>query len=713
MHHFLEKIADGVGGKKGRFITLSIWILAVILLQLFLPSANEYKDDAASDLKASEPSVIADKKVKEYFGSNSGTPLLITWYSQTGLTNEQLGEIQSLNASLTKKPVASQASTVPIEKMPPIVLKQQLSKDQTTFIQTILMDESATADELKTGMDEIKTRAEGIFGENPFNKKITNTSDLVARTTGPAGISVDATGLFQDADVSLLIATVLIVLIILLIIYRSPILALIPLIAVGFAYLIITPLLGFLGEQGFITYGSQGLSIMTVLLFGAGTDYCLFLITRYRSVLRHEENRYKAFKVAFSGTAGAILLSGLTVMVALLMLLAAQYGSFHNFAIPFSLAILIMLISSLTLVPALLGLFGRISFWPFIPHPTKKHKKENQFWNRVGKLATKHPIMVTILALLILGGAALQTTNVAYTYDTLSTFPEDMPSREGFKLISDHYGAGYLAKVEVLAENPTDDLKQELENIKGVQTVSFPEKSKENRNIVKYDIVLSMNPYSNEAMNVIPKIKKVGGAEATKAYVAGQTAAQYDSRAVTEHDEKVIIPLVIALISILLLTYLRSLTATLYLVLSVLISYASAIGLGWLILHHGFGVTAISGLIPLYAFVFIVALGEDYNIFMISSIWKNTKKWPLRKAVQEGVHQTGGVITSAGVILAATFLVLTTLPINLLVQFGLITAIGILLDTFLVRPLLVPAVTTLFGRWAFWPGKKYKTVTKD
>ncbi|SQC71889.1 transport protein [Listeria fleischmannii subsp. fleischmannii] len=245
MHHFLEKIADGVGGKKGRFITLTIWILAVILLQLFLPSANEYKDDAASDLKASEPSVVADKKIKEYFGSQAGTPLLITWYSQTGLTNEQLGEIQSLNASLTKKPVASQEATIPIEKMPPIVLKQQLSKDQTTFIQTILMDESATADELKTGMDEIETRAEGIFGENPFNKKVTNTSDLVARTTGPAGISVDATGLFQDADVSLLIATVLIVLIILLVIYRSPILALIPLIAVGFAYLIITPLLGF------------------------------------------------------------------------------------------------------------------------------------------------------------------------------------------------------------------------------------------------------------------------------------------------------------------------------------------------------------------------------------------------------------------------------------------------------------------------------------
>ncbi|WP_088810039.1 MULTISPECIES: MMPL family transporter [unclassified Listeria] len=713
MSHFLEKMADGVGGKKGRFVTLSIWILAVILLQLFLPSADEYKDDAASDLPSSEPSVVADNKVKEYFGGQAGTPLLITWYRAEGLTNEDLASIQAINASLTKTPVAYQEATIPLEKLPPIVLKQQLSKDQTTFIQTILMDESATADELKTGMNEIKTRAEGVLGENPFSQKISSKDELVARTTGPAGISVDATGLFQDADVSLLIATVLIVLIILLVIYRSPILALIPLIAVGFAYLMITPLLGFLGEHGFITYGSQGLSIMTVLLFGAGTDYCLFLITRYRSVLRHEENRFKAFRTAFSGTSGAILLSGLTVMVALLMLLAAQYGSFHNFAIPFSLAILIMLLSSLTLVPALLGLFGRVSFWPFIPHPNKKHKSENQFWNRVGKLATKHPIIVTIVALLLLGGAAIQTINVSYTYDTLSTFPEDMPSREGFKLISDHYGAGYLAKVEVLAENPSEGLRKDLENIKGVQSVSLPEKSRENSSVVKYDVVLDMNPYSNEAMDLIPKIKQVASDDSAKAYVAGQTAAQYDSRAVTEHDEKVIIPLVIALISILLLTYLRSITATIYLVLSVLISYAAAIGLGWLILHHGFGVTAISGLIPLYAFVFIVALGEDYNIFMISSIWKNAEKWPLRKAVQEGVHQTGGVITSAGVILAATFLVLTTLPINLLVQFGLITAIGILLDTFLVRPLLVPAVTTLFGRWAFWPGKKYKTVSKD
>lgn len=249
-------------------------------------------------------------------------------------------------------------------------------------------------------------------------------------------------------------------------------------------------------------------------------------------------------------------------------------------------------------------------------------------------------------------------------------------------------------------------IKKKLEAVSGVKSVSPPEISSKDKTYSKYSIILDQNPYSNQAMDLIPKIEKSVANPDNKVYLAGQTAEQYDSRAVSQVDEKTVIPLVIGLISILLFVYLRSIVATVYLVLSVLLSYAASLGLGWLILHHFFGVEAISGLIPLYAFVFIVALGEDYNIFMISSIWKNARKNSVRAAVQEGVHQTGGVITSAGVILAATFLVLTTLPIELLVQFGLITALGILIDTFFIRPLLVPAVTVLFGKWSFWPGMK-------
>lgn len=196
-------------------------------------------------------------------------------------------------------------------------------------------------------------------------------------------------------------------------------------------------------------------------------------------------------------------------------------------------------------------------------------------------------------------------------------------------------------------------------------------------------------------------------------WLAGITAEQYDTRELTNQDAKLIIPIILIMIAVLLLVYLRSITATFYLIASVLLSYFSALGLGWVILHYGFGVEAIQGLIPLYSFVFIVALGEDYNIFMISSIWKKRKVMPLLQAVKEGVAESGGVITSAGVILAATFMVLTTLPMEVLVHFGTITAIGIVLDTFIVRPFLVPAITSLLGNAAFWPSKKVHVKEKE
>jgi RND superfamily putative drug exporter len=301
------------------------------------------------------------------------------------------------------------------------------------------------------------------------------------------------------------------------------------------------------------------------------------------------------------------------------------------------------------------------------------------------------------------------------TYDTLSSFPKDMPSREGFDLLSKKFNPGELASVSVIVKGNGSEanLKEKLEKLPYVAEVSNPEKGEKNPRIVKYELALNINPYSNEAMAQIPKLKKEvqsiikkSGGDARDVWIGGMTAEQYDTSQTTKADSSLVIPLIIGLIAILLLLYLRSITATVYLIATVLLSYFSALGLGWIILHYGFGVEAIQGFIPLYAFVFIVALGEDYNIFMISSIWRKSKEMPLKRAIKEGVSETGGVITSAGIILAATFTVLTTLPIQVLVHFGTITAIGILLDTFIVRPFLVPALTSIFGHLAFWPSKK-------
>ncbi|MEI2341508.1 MMPL family transporter, partial [Priestia megaterium] len=269
-------------------------------------------------------------------------------------------------------------------------------------------------------------------------------------------------------------------------------------------------------------------------------------------------------------------------------------------------------------------------------------------------------------------------------------------------------------QVVIDTEGKSVDLEKALKKNDLISTVSAPQSGKSNKNLKVYDVTFNINPYSIEAMEAIPDLKDAAekalsqsgvSKVESKVWIGGQTATQYDTMTVSDKDDSIIVPLIIIFISLLLLAYLRSIVAMLYLVGTVILSYSAALGLGWLIIHNIMGADAIQGAIPLYAFVFLVALGEDYNIFMISSIWQKKKHMPLKQAIKEGVSETSGVITSAGIILAATFAVLATLPIQVLVQFGIITALGVLLDTFIVRPFLVPAITTVLGRFAFWPGK--------
>lgn len=725
----LKGIVAWVSSKKGRWITLAAWIVIVGLLSALLPAVGSQEQNNAPNLADSEPSVQAEVIAKQEFTTGSDIPALVVWKRAGGLTNEDLQHLQALTQQLDEQPLAHQTAVIPLYKMPLPALQSQLSEDKSTIVVPVLFDQQADADALKESTTKLKEMAATEFGTDPFTTAIDSEADLSARVTGPVGISIDATGLFKNADVSLMIATVLLVLVILLLIYRSPILALIPIIAVGFAYGAASPIIGYMAQQGWITIDGQAISIMTVLLFGAGTDYCLFLISAYRHELMDVADKRQALARAFKSSAGGIAMSGFTVVVSLLALLLAQYGAYHRFAVPFSLSILIMGIASLTLVPALLAIFGRASFFPFVPRTVEMqeerarkkgktlHKpKTNKSSNAVGRLVVRRPWMVIAVTLVLLGALASFAPRIQYTYDILSSFPSDMESREGFKVIGEQFTPGELAPVKVMidTEGQSTDLKDTLAALPYVDTVSDPQSGSNNPNIVAYDINLSMNPYSMEAMQHIPDLRAAAeqslqdagiDAAAEKVWISGQTATQYDTEVVGERDTMVIIPVVIGLIAILLLTYLRSIIATIYLIATVILSFFSALGLGWLILHYGFGVESIQGAIPLYSFVFLVALGEDYNIFMISRIWQKSKTMPLKQAIAEGVGETGSVITSAGIILAGTFAVLATLPIQVLVQFGTVTALGVLLDTFVVRPLLVPALTKVLGRAAFWPGK--------
>lgn len=727
----IEKLSNIVAGRRSRWVTLAVWIVLAVVLTVGLPAVGEHEKNNAPNLESDSPSVLADQIIKEKFPNNSGIPALVVWHRDGGLTDADFALIQQTSKALSDNPLEAQGELIPLQEMPLPALKQFASEDTTTLVQPISFDEEADGDVLKNNLEEIKKLVQAETGTaDPFTAPVSGSDELSVRISGPVGISVDATGLFEGADVSLLIATVLLVLILLLLIYRSPILAIIPLIGVGFAYVVTSPILGWLASEGWITVDAQAISIMTVLLFGAGTDYCLFIISHYRQELQREENKLIALKRAFKDASGAIAMSGFTVVLALIALLAAKYGAYQRFAIPFSLSILIMGIASLTLVPALLAILGRSSFFPFIPRtdamdekraaakgkPFQSRNKPSKFGSAIGRIVIAKPWTVVIVCVVLLGSLAGFSTQVKFTYDLLSSFPEDMPSREGFNVISESFTPGDLAPITVVTQTDgkSVDLAAALSDVSQVDSVSEPIISESDPNVQSVQIILNTNPYSQEAMNTIPVLHEkaeaalsAAGVEQAdaKVWVGGQTATQHDTQMLTDRDNKVIIPLVIVLITILLLLYLRSVTATIYLIGTVVLSFGSAMGLGWIILHYVMGADAIQGAIPLYSFVFLVALGEDYNIFMISSIWKKRKTMPLKQAIKEGVSETGGVITSAGLILAATFAVLGTLPIQVLVQFGIITAIGVLMDTFIVRPFLVPAITTLLGKAAFWPSK--------
>jgi len=714
--HPLEQWGSMVTSKKGRFLALTFWIALVVVLSFAWPQINSIKSESGKNLPESEMSQQAAAIIAEQFPNDAGTPLLLVWHRDSGLTTDDFIAIQKVYGELKAKPLANQTIIPPYDKMPPQAFLASASDNGTTIVTPVFFEKGVATDALR---ESLKTLTKTMDKYNIQLEKDLVSDNLHVRYSGPVGIATDAVSLFSQADVKLLMATVLLVLVLLIIIYRSPLLAIIPLLVVALAYVVISPTLGFFADHGWIDKDSQAVSIMTVLLFGAGTDY--------REVLFHIEDKTTAMKLTIKESGGAIMMSALTVVIGLATLSLAHYGAFQRFAIPFSFGVLVMGVAALVVLPAILVIIGRVVFFPFIPRTEdmaykkgrKQHKPTHKISRAIGRTVTHKPWVIIVVTLLFLGGLAAFVPRIQYTFDLLSSFPENMPSREGFNLIEENFSPGELAPVQLIIDTEGRDihLQQRLAEISYIDSVANSRIGEKNNAIQLYEISLNANPYAKESLAHIPELKAAvikmleneGIKDAHKhIWIGGETASQYDTQQLIVRDETVIMPTMIALIALLLFIYLRSITATVYLLATVIISYFGALGAGWLILHYVMGTDSISGAIPLYAFVFLVALGEDYNIFMISEIWKKRRTVDHITAIEEGVVRTGSVITSAGLILAGTFAVLATLPIQVLVQFGVVTAIGVLLDTFIVRPLLVPAITTVLGKYAFWPGALFK-----
>jgi RND superfamily putative drug exporter len=486
-------------------------------------------------------------------------------------------------------------------------------------------------------------------------------------------------------------------------------LALIPLLAAAFVYEVVSQTLGLMGKAGLVI-SNQTFSIMTILLFAAVVDYSLFVFSRYREELKKHENTFEAMKQAMRETGKPVFFSGGTVLAAMLVLFFAEFGDYRNFAPTFATAMFIIMIASITLVPALFALFGRKSFWPLIPKVGDPPVKQGSLWSRVGRFVVKKPVVSAAAILVIMIASALNMLNMKYEFDTMKSFPDDMPSRQGYEILEQKFHKGDLAQTTVLVESESaisaEQQQALLKTLEEQPLVSSVRRSgaTEDQKAVQYTLTFEENPYAAETMDALEQMIQDADrllAESNlqgKLYFAGETAKKVDDRAANNRDLVKIVVFETILIFLMLILMTRSLKMPIYVMGTILISFLAALGLGMFLTNLFFGIDSISNRVPLYSFVFLVALGIDYNIMLISRYMEERKKHSLEKAVEIAVSNTGGVISSAGIILAATFAVLMTQPIQLLFVFGFIVAVGILLDTFLIRGVLLPSLIMLFEK---------------
>ncbi|GGB58796.1 MMPL family transporter [Virgibacillus dakarensis] len=694
MKSAIHYITDRVATKKGMWITLAIWLMMTVLLAGLAPGARDFQVSGIDSLPDDTQSVIAQKKKDNYFADNDGIPALLVFQSEDGKVEQ--GKLAKFLNNVEQENISGLKRVIPLEKLPPEAAESFFSEDHATALIPLTFDSSLDSKEIQHSLEKVYTLAK-------------EATDFTLYITGPAGISADTLELFSRADIVLILSTVAIILILLIVIYRSPLLALIPLFAAAFVYEITNQVLGLMGKAG-LTLDNQSLSIMSILLFASITDYSLFVLARFREELKEHNSKFDAMKQAMRGSGVPVFFSGGTVLAAMLVLFFAQFGDYRNFAPIFATAMIVVILASITLVPALFTLFGRKSFWPRIPHVGDRHVKTNSLWSKVGRFVSRKPIVSVVLVGIILLVSASNVLTIDYEFDTMKSFPDDMPSREGYDILEKSFEPGDLAPTTVLFEAkdavPQEEQRelahtlseQPLVNNVQVNGVTDDEK------VVSYRMTFATNPYAVETMDALEGIRgnaaklidqsKLNG----DLYFAGETAASVDDRSVNNRDLIVIVSLETILIFLLLILLTRSFKMPIYMMGTILVSFVAALGLGTFLMDLFFDIDTISNRVPLYSFVFLVALGVDYNIILISRFIEERKKRTVKQAVEVAVANTGGVISSAGIILASTFAVLMTQPVELLFVFGFIVAVGILLDTFLIRGVLLPGLLVLLEK---------------
>ena len=696
-------------------LVVIVWfMLTGVFGPLFGKLTSVQENNNSSFLPKGAEATLAADEIKKFSGDDSfNFPTLILFEGTVkpqalAAINEHMAGVGALTLDGTDAKISDYLA-------PGQVISVFPSQDGEAILANVPLDGNAIAKILPNDKPVLPAIVEALRADV---KPLAETNGVTHYVTGPGGLLGDLFGAFGTLDSSLLLTTLGVVAIILIVVYRSPVLWIIPLLSAMFALTTAGGIVYLLAKNNIIDVDGQSQGILSVLVIGAATDYALLLIARYREELHHHEDRFDAMRAAYKGVWEPILASGSTVSISLLILLFSQLTNTAGLGPIGAIGIVCAMITILTLLPALLLIFGRWIFWPRIPRNDGDDHVMSGTWSKVGGAIGRNPRKAWVISgSVLLLFAFASTTLKADGIGTVDTFTGNPESVVGQRLLTKHFPGGEGDPTQVVVSvDKVGAVTSALKNAPGVTDVTpqldgipvpgqpLPAmKVVGNRAIL--NVTLDKAPDSVEAGNDIPEIRRLAHAADSTSLVGGTSAVYFDVRTANDRDNKTIIPIILIVITLILGLLLRSILSAVVLLGTVVLSYFATLGVCALVFNHVFGFAGGDNSFPLFAFIFLVALGIDYNIFLMTRVREESQKIGTRAGVIKGVTVTGAVITSAGIVLAATFAVLGLLPLVPLAELGFAVAFGVLLDTIIVRSILVPALVHEIGPKIWWPSK--------
>ena len=675
--------------RRLRWPVVIVWVLAIVLLNGLSSSLSKATNDTAS---AYLPSSAASTKVVLLQEAAQGSTQLetnaavVVFARAGGLTGADMAMAASARAAVTDLVQHVPGLSAPGPAVP--------SADG----KAVQFTANITGPASSGGVDRDAVRAIRAAVAAATSHA---AAGLSAAVTGPAAVNADSSA--GNQQTRLLLTALIIVAIILLIVYRSPLLWLLPLFGAIGAIVVAQAAAHGLANAG-LTVSTLSADILIVLVFGAASDYALLLVHRYREELRRHATTEAAMATALRATLPTLAASAATVTCAMICLLVADSASLHGLGPVGAIGIVAAFLAQTTFLPALLLVVGRFAFWPRIPRPGAAGREESRVWAGIGARIARHRLRTVIVVVLLLGAACAGLTSLRIDNNPVDDVKGNPGSVVGAQLLAEYYPAGTIAPLVLLA--PPGQAAPAAAAARATPGVGSVVPGAPVEGYDSYSVVLSVPPYGSAGTTALVDLRQRLSQDAPDSLVGGQPAIQYDAAQAAGRDDALIIPLVLVVIFIVIALLLRAVVAPLVLVATTALSFAASFGLSSLLWRFAFGYSGVQSVIPIYIFIFLVALGVDYNIFLSARIREESRQLGIRDGTLRGLGVTGGVITAAGIVLAGTFAALTQIPQVDIAEVGTAVALGVLLDTLVVRTVLVPASFLTIGERVWWPARR-------